>query len=425
MESVTLTTKDYLYYSALNIYHPYNSIPHPHILSIKQPPNKIMARNPNTRSFIKRRTKQEIIDLIKSKAPELNKKTKEELVNILEGKIPNIDKKTKKELVDIFKGVTPEINNLNKRELVGILMDITTDINKNTKQEDVEPPKDQTIDVNETTKQEHVDPPEDQTTDVSQRNMSNLFNFNRPSLLDPFGIHIRDANQITRQEVLDIIESKTKGIDDKKQEIDDKKNEMVDYWKGPEEEDGKRKGGMETYIQDQLKEIDQMLAGATSHSLSGGYQKTAKRHRILAQIYSGTYLLIILMIFASLILTILSVDIYGEILGYPVIVTLVTTTTIGVWLSSFFKNKQKEERRIEEEYSHKEMITKVFEGYRKEIKNIDEGAEGQRLLLKLYDNMIDSADYNPSQHIGKYDTEHPVLSIFKSIMKSNKKNTPE
>ena len=384
-----------------------------------------MAKKSNPLTSINRMTKQDLIDLIKSRIPDINKKTKKELVNILKGKVPNIDKKNKKELIDIFKGITPEINNLNKKELIAILKDITPDINKKTKPKNVDTPKNKTPDVNKENKQEHVDPPEDQTPDDNEANNFkphgiDLLNPYRNGLLGLMGGVTRDPNHITRQEVIDIIESKTK-------EIDDKKNEIVDYWEGKENEKGVREGGMKKTIEALRNDIEDLLPGATSATLASAYKEKADIHRKLAKKYSTSFLIVIGIIFFLLVNIIVSFsflqDENGKILGVLPFFAYLPITMLGIWIASFFNNKQREERRLEEEYSHKEMITKVFKGYKTEVEKLSEGEDTKKLLLKLYENIIKSADYNPSRYIGKYDTQHPILSMFKRTQESNKNTT--
>ena len=218
----------------------------------------------------------------------------------------------------------------------------------------------------------------------------------------------KSIEKMTQQEFLTLVKK-----------FNDTRNEIEDYFKGSKDNQGKRTGGIEEIINDLIGKREILPSEEIISKLSASYKKAAKRHRKSAIFYSAAILAVAVLFFVSLLLMVMSVGEEEIILDVQMLYILVPTTLVSLWITSFFGKKQREERRMEEEYTHKDMMTTAFEGYKREIERLGKEDNTQKLLLMLYQSIIKNVDYNPSQNIGKYDNEHPILSILKSNKGNN------
>ena len=104
-----------------------------------------------------------------------------------------------------------------------------------------------------------------------------------------------------------------------------------------------------------------------------------------------------------------------EIENYLLLPTLfISATGILIWLGTYYKSREKEERILEEEYSHKETLVKFFEEY-SSLKDISSDKEVKHIVLDLHKHVIDSAAYNPSIRLGKENSDHPTIKILNEL----------
>ncbi|MBI1782735.1 MAG: hypothetical protein HYR66_15430 [Sphingobacteriales bacterium] len=78
-------------------------------------------------------------------------------------------------------------------------------------------------------------------------------------------------------------------------------------------------------------------------------------------------------------------------------------------------------KRLIEEYSHKEVLSKTFEGLSKQINNIDDKDVSSDLRIKLLHNILEVNSENPGKLISDYNkTDHPLMdALDKSIKLTN------
>lgn len=87
------------------------------------------------------------------------------------------------------------------------------------------------------------------------------------------------------------------------------------------------------------------------------------------------------------------------------------------WLAWSSNRKANLAKRLIEEYSHKEVLSKTFEGLSSQIKNIDDDNVSKDLRVKLLYNIISVSSDNPGKLISDYQTsDNPILEVLdKSI----------
>ncbi len=342
-----------------------------------------MNQDPNTPKPVKQMSEEEIINHIESKTKKHIETKKKEMEEFVQSKIKEIDDK-KQEIDKYWKGSQDSSGN----PIIG--MEKYMDNKKNEIDEYWEGKKDEEG-VRKGGKQEYIN---------NQHNKINEF---------WEGKEEEEGN-------------KTGGMEEY---MNNKKNEIDEFLEGKEDENGIIEEGMKKTMKGLKDRIEELLEGAIRASLASAYGKKARRHRMLAIIYTILFVVIILAFFSLAIAVIIFAEADGKIYGTSIFAILAPMTTAGILLCLFFSNKQREERRIEEEYSHKEMITTVFEAYKREVEKLGEGEDTKKLMLTIYENIIKSADYNPSRYIGKYDTPHPLFGIFKPKQENNKNITDD
>jgi len=106
----------------------------------------------------------------------------------------------------------------------------------------------------------------------------------------------------------------------------------------------------------------------------------------------------------------------------PKIVTAILPIYIPIlWVAYSSNRKMNLSKRLIEEYSHKEVLSKTFEGLSNQIQNIKEENISSDLRNKLLYNIIEVNSENPGKLISDYNkTDHPLVDAMdKSIKLTN------
>ncbi|WP_312481952.1 hypothetical protein [Stutzerimonas nitrititolerans] len=83
-----------------------------------------------------------------------------------------------------------------------------------------------------------------------------------------------------------------------------------------------------------------------------------------------------------------------------------------LWLAYSTSKKIKLSKRLVEEYTHKEVLSKTFEGLSRQIDETD-GELSQVLRTKLLYNLLDTSSENPGKLISDYNNaDHPVMDAI-------------
>ena len=173
--------------------------------------------------------------------------------------------------------------------------------------------------------------------------------------------------------------------------------------------------------------LDELSEREVGIGLSKIYSAQAKYHGDRARVYSDifsqkmstgiiiiTYLLVLLFVFTTVSAEILWN--YTIKIETHLLMSSLLLSTIGalIWLGTFYKNREREERILEAEYSHKETLVIFFEEYSSR-KEISSDKEAKHILLELHKHVIDSAAYNPSIRLGKENNDHPTIKVLNEL----------
>lgn len=89
-----------------------------------------------------------------------------------------------------------------------------------------------------------------------------------------------------------------------------------------------------------------------------------------------------------------------------------------VWLAYSSNKKANLSKRLVEEYTHKEVLSKTFEGLSSQIESIAEQDISKELRIKLLYNLLDVSAENPGKLISDYNTsDHPVIDALEKSSK--------
>lgn len=87
-----------------------------------------------------------------------------------------------------------------------------------------------------------------------------------------------------------------------------------------------------------------------------------------------------------------------------------------IWLASFASKRRSENKRLEQEYAHKEAVALSFENYKKQISDLKD--ENQDLMYKLLEHSIDAVAFNASSTLDKkHGDKTPYHEIISATVK--------
>lgn len=178
------------------------------------------------------------------------------------------------------------------------------------------------------------------------------------------------------------------------------------------------------------KEILDLLPRALTAGLSHAYSlKKEAEEDVLAKYESrfqnGVYGLIAvsLLPFIVSILDIANGHKYSEVLlKMPSLVLAILPLYIPVlWIAYSNNRKANLAKRLIEEYTHKEVLSKTYEGLSSQISNIEDSDSQEELRVKLLFNLLEVNSENPGKLISDYNkSDHPVMdALDKSIKLTN------
>jgi hypothetical protein len=177
-----------------------------------------------------------------------------------------------------------------------------------------------------------------------------------------------------------------------------------------------------------LKEkIESLLPGALTAGLSYAYQKK-KDDELKAMGKSNAFFMgaIVGLIVVSLIPFTVSIYLLSKgtgledaILKLPRLAISILPLYIPIlWMAYSSSKKVNLSKRLIEEYSHKEALSKTFEGLSEQINNIKDGHEKQDLKAKLLYNLLEVSAENPGKLIYDYNTaDHPLMDALDKSVK--------
>lgn len=92
-----------------------------------------------------------------------------------------------------------------------------------------------------------------------------------------------------------------------------------------------------------------------------------------------------------------------------------------LWLAYSSNKKSNLSKRLVEEYTHKEVLSKTFEGLSSQIESLEDSDISSELRVKLLSNILEVSSENPGKLISDYNkSDHPLMDVLEKSSKLSK-----
>lgn len=174
-------------------------------------------------------------------------------------------------------------------------------------------------------------------------------------------------------------------------------------------------------------DIGKLLPNALTAGLSSGFSaKKTEEEDLLKSSKSTFYIGLVVLIIFGLIPFLVSIyylynghKLEETILKMPRLVLAIIPIYIpALWLTHSSSKKINLSKRLIEEYAHKEVLSKTYEGLSKQIANIDDEEQSEELRYRLLSILLQVVSENPGKLISNYETsDHPVMEALEQSYK--------
>ncbi|WP_338792445.1 hypothetical protein [Bernardetia sp. MNP-M8] len=88
-----------------------------------------------------------------------------------------------------------------------------------------------------------------------------------------------------------------------------------------------------------------------------------------------------------------------------------------LWLAYSANKRINLSKRLIEEYAHKEVLSKTYEGLSRQVNDIDSEDFSEELKVKLLSNLLQISSENPGKLISNYEkSDHPIMDVLEKSM---------
>lgn len=135
---------------------------------------------------------------------------------------------------------------------------------------------------------------------------------------------------------------------------------------------------------------------------------------------------IILMVLVSMIPVVISLSFLNSgftleqvIFKLPRVVLSIMPMYVPIlWFTISASKKFNLSKRLIEEYSHKEVLSKTYEGLSTQIENLEDKSQSEELRYRLLSNFLQVSSENPGKLISNYNTsDHPIMEALEQSYK--------
>lgn len=175
------------------------------------------------------------------------------------------------------------------------------------------------------------------------------------------------------------------------------------------------------------EEIEQLLPNALTAGLSAAFSKKkedeiSSSEKLLKRFTIGIYLLIgvsLIPVALSVYFLLQGISLEDVIQRLPRLVLAIIPMYIPIlWFTYSANKKLNLSKRLIEEYAHKEVLSKTYEGLTKQITNIQDKEQSEELKFRLLSNFLQVSSENPGKLISNYEaSDHPVMEALEQSYK--------
>jgi predicted nucleic acid-binding Zn-ribbon protein len=174
-------------------------------------------------------------------------------------------------------------------------------------------------------------------------------------------------------------------------------------------------------------EIASLLPNALTAGLSAAFSskkdnEVEASEKLQKNFSLGIYLMIgvsVIPLIISVIFLYQGVTLEQVIMKIPRLVLAIIPMYIPVlWFTYSANKKLNLSKRLIEEYAHKEVLSKTYEGLSTQISNINDKAQSEELKFKLLSNFLQVSAENPGKLISNYEvSDHPIMEALEQSYK--------
>lgn len=249
---------------------------------------------------------------------------------------------------------------------------------------------------------------------------------------------IKEAER-TISEASDSVQAKKKEFDEYHSRIFGSKDESGNEVAGLKQEIEKNKNTLEELHKKEtekfktlFEKIEGLLPGATTAGLAMAFANQKKNYHWPNKLWSSVFVLTMIGMAWFGISTLK--DITEATKATPLSISLVLSIILArtpffiatIWLGIFASKQQSQNKRLEQEYAHKENTAKSYEGFKRQIDSLEQSDDNKDLSMKLLENMVVSMSYNPSSTLenASHREEPPIIEKALNFITSSEKIIP-
>jgi len=224
---------------------------------------------------------------------------------------------------------------------------------------------------------------------------------------------LKDEIEETKEELAE----KLNAVEIKKEDID---KFFIKIF-GEENEQGKRTGGLSVRLNEKEKEadtflntqekrykelfekIESLLPGATSTGLAQAYYDQKISYKWPVIIWAIVFILALVGVFITGLLSYEN----GVKLSFEELLNVEQATSkliaripfffALIWLAAFSSKQYRQNKRLEQEYAHKEVLAKSYQGYKRELESQGKTATDKEIIAALHKVLVATIAKNPSE----------------------------
>ncbi|MFA5557595.1 MAG: hypothetical protein WDA29_10935 [Flavobacteriaceae bacterium] len=238
----------------------------------------------------------------------------------------------------------------------------------------------------------------------------------------------------SKQELLESLDGLEERVSDYKVEFDELEKNTSDrttnLLKVNSEKISEQINGWEDKYEKLNKKIESLLPNAVTAGLSHAFSKkkededkSYEKHKKQFGYGIAGMIAVSLIPFLISVFTLFGNDSLDVIINRaPKLVIAILPLYIPVlWLSISSSKKMNLSKRLIEEYAHKEVLSKTFEGLSRQIHDLEEDNISKELKLKLLQDFLQMYSENPGKLISDYNkSDHPIMELLENSNKLDK-----
>lgn len=174
--------------------------------------------------------------------------------------------------------------------------------------------------------------------------------------------------------------------------------------------------------------IEDLLPGATSAGLASAFKDRKESFKVPKILWGSVFVLSVISLFLVAYLDPISFEkttLNFETIFQHVFVKLPFVIPV-VWLAIYAGRRHSQALRLEEDYAHKEVLSKSFEGYKNQLIEIEVDLDKKQSTLNLIDKTLEALSLHPGRiYQGKHEDITPFNSVTNALPRKTTNNENE